>query len=114
MVANIPVSHHDLLDRRVFVTMTTLLPDGTPHSSVVWVDYEGDFIRINTTKARQKYRDLERDGRITLLWFDPDDPYRWLEVRGVVTELTEEGAVDHINFLSGRYVNRPDYYGGDL
>jgi PPOX class probable F420-dependent enzyme len=111
MVTNIPASHHDLLDRRVFVTMTTLLPDGKPHSSVVWVDYEGDFIRINTTKGRQKYRDLQRDPRITLLWFDPDDPYRWMEVRGIVAEITEEGAVDHIHALAQKY-EKKQYYGG--
>lgn len=110
MVPNIPASHHDLLDRRVFVTMSTILPNGAPHSSVVWVDYEGDYIRINTTLARQKYRDLERDARITFLWFDPDDEYRWLEVRGRVVEMTTDGAVDHIHALSQKYENR-QYYG---
>lgn len=111
MVANIPASHHDLLERRVFVSMTTLLPDGRPHSSVVWIDYEGDYLRINTTKGRQKYRDLQRDPRITLLWIDPANPYRWMEVRGTVVEITEEGGADHIHALSQKYENQA-YYGG--
>jgi PPOX class probable F420-dependent enzyme len=110
MVAQVPDSHQDLLDRRVFVTVTTLLPDGSPHSTIVWVDYEGDLIRINTTNDRQKYRDLQRDPRVSITWLDPDNPYRWMVIRGTVTEMTEEGAVDHIHALAQKYEGRR-YYG---
>ena len=111
MVANVPALHHDLLDRRVFAAVSTILPDGKPHTSVIWVDYEGDFIRINTTIARQKYRDIQRDPRVTLMWFDPDNPYRWLEIRGVAVEITTDGAVDHIHALAQKY-EKKQYYGG--
>ena len=111
MVALIPDSHQDLLDRRVFVTATTLMPDGTPQSSVVWWDYEGDLIRVNTARGRQKEKNLLRNPKITLLAVDPDDGYRWLEIRGVVESITEEGGRDHIEKLSRKYENQK-YYGG--
>jgi len=111
MVALIPASHQDLLDRLIYVVATTLMPDGTPQSTVVWWDYQGDTIRINTARGRQKEKNLVRDPRITLMAVDPQDGYHWVEIRGVVESMIEEGGRDHIEKLSWKYENQK-YYGG--
>jgi PPOX class probable F420-dependent enzyme len=111
MVALIPESHQDLLERRVFITATTLMADGTPQSSVVWWDYDGDTIRINTATGRQKEKNLLNNPKITILAVDPDNGYRWLEIRGEVESITPEGGRDHIEKLSWKYENQK-YYDG--
>lgn len=110
MVAMIPASHQDLLDRPIYVVATTLMPDGQPQSTVVWWDYDGDFIRINTAEGRQKPRNIRRDPKITLLALDPNNGFHWLEIRGVVEEMTTEGGVEHIEALSRKYTGH-GYYG---
>jgi PPOX class probable F420-dependent enzyme len=106
----IPASHQDLLDRPIYVVATTLMPDGQPQSTVVWWDYDGDFIRINTAEGRQKPRNIRRDPKITLLALDPNNGFHWLEIRGVVEEMTTEGGVEHIEALSRKYTGH-GYYG---
>jgi PPOX class probable F420-dependent enzyme len=107
----IPDTHKDLVEKPVYVTLTTVLPDGQPQSSIVWWDSEGDYILVNTARGRQKEKDMARNPKVTILAMDPTDPYRWMEVRGVVEEMTEEGGVDGIEKLSWKYVNQK-YYGG--
>lgn len=111
MISLIPDTHKDLLDNPIYVVLTTVLPDGQPHSSVVWWDSEGEYVRVNTARGRQKDKDMQRNPKVTITAVDPTDPYRWIEVRGVVEEMTEEGGVDHIEKLSWKYVNQK-YYGG--
>lgn len=111
MVALVPESHQDLLERRVFVVATTLMPDGTPQSSVIWWDYDGDYIRMNTATGRQKEKNLLDNPKITLVALDPDNGYRYIEIRGVVESVTEEGGREHIEKLSWKYENQK-YYGG--
>ncbi|MDX1992042.1 MAG: PPOX class F420-dependent oxidoreductase, partial [bacterium] len=98
-------------DQPVHVILTTLMPSGQPQSSVVWWDSEGEYIRINTTRGRQKEKNLARDGRVSIVAVDPTNPYRWLEVRGEVVEMTEEGGAEHIEALSWKYRGQ-QYYGG--
>ena len=86
----IPESHRDLLTGRACGVITTLMPDGQPRSSLVWVDYDGECACLNTTRERRKGRDLERDARASLLVVDPNDTTRFLLVHGRV-ELVEEG-----------------------
>jgi len=112
MIALIPETHQDLLERPIFVVATTVMPDGQPQSTVVWWDDEGDFVRINTARGRQKEKNLLRNPKITLMAVDPDDGYHWLEIRGVVDSMTEEGGVEHIEALSRKYNNGQGYYGG--
>jgi PPOX class probable F420-dependent enzyme len=107
----IPESYRDLLERPVYAVLTTVMPDGQPQSTVVWVDYKGEQVRINTARGRQKDKNLTRDPRVSVLLMDPQDPYRWIEVRGRVDEGTEDGAVDHIESLSWKYKGMK-YYGG--
>jgi PPOX class probable F420-dependent enzyme len=86
------------------------MADGHPHSSVVWFDYEGEYLRINTARGRQKEKNFSRDRRVSVTFVDPQDPFRWMEIRGIVGEPIEAGAVDHIHKLSMKYTGKR-YYG---
>ncbi len=107
----IPASHKDLFEKPVYVVATTVMKDGQPQSTVVWADYDGEYVRINTVRGRQKDKNLRENPKITIVAVDPQNPYRWIEVRGTVEEMTEEGAVDHIESLSRKYNNGRGYYG---
>lgn len=110
MAVQIPASHRDLLDGPVFVTLVTLMPDGHPQATPVWCNTDGDYILINSVRGRQKDRNMGRDPRVTILAIDPQNPYRWIQVRGKVVEVTEKGAVEHINALSKLYTGNENYY----
>ena len=112
MSATIPESHTDLLEGPVFVTLGTVMPDGQPQLSVVWCSYDGTHIWVNTARGRQKDKNLTARPKATLLAMDPNSPYRWIEVRAAVDEVTEEGGLDHINRLAKLYVGADSYYGG--
>lgn len=90
----------------VFVVLTTINPDGQPQSSVVWAKVEGDQVIISTIRGRRKCRNMERDPRVTLLAYDPQDPYQYVELRGTVT-LDEAGGNELINELSLAYDGKP-------
>lgn len=109
-MSHVPESKRDLLERPIVVTLTTVMPDNSPQSTPVWFSFDGTHIWINTARGRQKDRNMLERPVVSVLSVDPENPYRYLEVRGVVDEVTEDGAVDHINFLSGRYTGNPDYY----
>ena len=106
----LPEDKKDLLDRPIVVTLVTLMPDSQPQANPVWFSWDGDYIWVNSAKGRQKDKNMRRQSKVTILSVDPNNPYRYLEVRGEVVEITEEGAIDHINFLSDRYRGQPDYY----
>ena len=108
--APIPDSHRDLLERPVCGVLTTLLPDGQPHSCLVWLDHDGTCARANTTLQRMSGRDLAADPRVSLLIVDPDDTARFIQVRGVA-ELESEGAIAHLDALTRRYTRHPRFYG---
>jgi PPOX class probable F420-dependent enzyme len=78
---------------------------------VVWCNSDEEHVLVNSVIGRRKDKNIRRDPRITLLALDPDDPYRWIEVRGQVEQIVEEGAVDHIDALARLYANTPGYYG---
>ena len=94
-----PDSHLDLLTRPIVGVLTTMLPDGQPQSSLVWVDYDGTCARVNTTLERRKGRDLLANPRVSLLVVDPDDTSRFVQVRGDA-ELVTEGAEAHLDELT--------------
>jgi PPOX class probable F420-dependent enzyme len=108
----IPESHRDLLEGPVFVTLVTMMPDGSPQATPVWVDYDGEYVIINTARGRQKDRNMKRNPKVAIVAIDPKNGYRWMEIRGEVAEFTEEGAVDVINKLSKKYNGRDKYYSG--
>lgn len=111
MSAQIPQEFVNLLTERVFYNFTTIMPDGQPQSSVVWGDYDGEYILINSARGRRKDRNIAADPRVNVLVFDPANPYRYLEVRGEVVEITEDGAVEMIHSMAQKYEGKP-YYGG--
>jgi PPOX class probable F420-dependent enzyme len=110
-MATIPDSHRDLLDRPITVTLVTVMPDGHPQATPVWCNYDGTYVKVNSARGRQKVRNMDRDPRVTILAIDPDDDGRWIEVRGLVQDISEDGAADHIDELSLLYTNEL-YYGG--
>ena len=108
---SIPASHFDLLCGPNYSVLTTMMPDGQPQSSIVWVDYDGCEILINTTLERQKGRNIRANPRVTVLVIDPQNNSRWIEVRGMVTEITEVGAERHADHLTQRYTGKQHFYG---
>jgi PPOX class probable F420-dependent enzyme len=87
-----PESHADLLDKPLFAHLATVRPDGSPQSSVMWFDWDGERIRMTHTKTRQKFRNLADEPRLALSIADPEDQYRFLEVRGVVESVEDDDA----------------------
>jgi PPOX class probable F420-dependent enzyme len=110
MTVQIPEERKDLLERPIVATLVTLMPDGQPQATPVWFGYDGEQIWVNTARGRQKDKNMSERPQVTLLVIDPDNPYRWMELRGQVTESTEDGAVEHISSLAKHYVGRDDYY----
>ena len=97
------------LDESPYVGVaTTLREDGSPHSTIVWVDAEGDKVSFNTARGRLKPKNLERDPRASLLMVDPNDSYKWVAVSGHA-ELTEEGADAQIDKLAKKYLGKDEY-----
>jgi len=106
----IPASHVDLLTRPICGVLTTMQPDGQPQSSLVWVDFDGEFARINTTLERQKGGNLLANPKVSLLVVDPDNTARFIQIRGDA-ELVTEGALEQLNALTRKYTRHPRYYG---
>jgi len=110
---SLPDALLDLLRRPSPCFLSTLMPDGSPQMTQTWVDTDGHDVLINTVRGHQKVRNVERDPRVALNVADPDDPSRYFEVRGRVTEVTEDGAREHIDELSQRYIGRAyPWFGG--
>jgi PPOX class probable F420-dependent enzyme len=105
----IPKSHADLLKSKALAHLATLMPDGAPQVTPVWFDYDGKQIIINTAVGRQKDRNLQRDGRVALSIVDPENPYRYLEVRGRIAERTTQGADASIDALAKKYLGVESY-----
>ncbi len=100
----IPEEYHDLFTESAHAVLATVLPDGTPHPTVVWIDMDRDgYVLVNTQRGRQKVRNVERVPRVGITVIDPDDPYRYVTVLGEVDAFVEEGAREHIGELGLRY-----------
>jgi PPOX class probable F420-dependent enzyme len=111
MAINIPASHMDLLTQPLFVFVTTLMPDGTPQASVVWRLWESPYILVSSPRLTQKTRNVMRDPRLTLLMVDPQNPYRFMEIRGLVTEVHPDPDYAFLERITQFYIQKP-YYGG--
>jgi PPOX class probable F420-dependent enzyme len=110
----IPQSHADLVECPRVVALTTIMPDGCPQTSVVWCDFDGEFVRVNTMRGFQKERNMRRNPKVTLLCYDPREPLRYLEIRGLVAKMTRDGAGAHLNALASKYLGKPVRYFGDV
>lgn len=109
MSVSFPDKYRDLFQKKAFAAFTTLMPDGTPQTTPVWVDYSGDEILVNSAVGRQKDKNVRRDPRVALAIVDPDNPYRYVEVRGRVREITQNGAEDHIDAMAKKYFGKDKY-----
>jgi len=108
--AAIPASHVDLLTRPIGGVLTTMGADGQPQSSLVWLDYDGECVRSNTTLERQKGRNLIANPRVSVLVVDPADTSRFIQIRGDA-ELISAGAIEHLDALTRAYTRHPCFYG---
>jgi PPOX class probable F420-dependent enzyme len=109
MADTIPQSVQDLFEKPILANLATIMPDGTPQVTPVWVDYDGEYILINTAKSRQKALNMGRQPKVGLDMVDTANPWHWLSVRGKVVEITEEGALEHIDKLSKKYTGNDKY-----
>ena len=107
----VPEKYLDLFQKKAFASLGTLMPDGRPQVTPVWCDYDGAHVIVNTAKGRAKDKNMRRDPRVTMAVIDPDNPYRYLEVRGRVVEITEQGADAHIDKMAKKYLNVDKYPG---
>lgn len=105
----IPDKYRDLFSKRAFASLGTLMPDGSPQVTPVWVDFDGQHVIVNSAKGRQKDKNIRRDPRVALAIIDPDNPYRYLEIRGCVVEITEQGADAHIDKMAKKYLGADKY-----
>jgi PPOX class probable F420-dependent enzyme len=109
MPPTIPDSHADLFNKKAFGNLATLNADGTPQVTPIWVDTEGGFIYFNSARGRRKDKNVRRDPHVAISIADPENPYRYLEIRGRVVEITEKSADDHINRLAKKYLDKDIY-----
>ena len=105
----IPESHKDILGSTALAHVATLGPSGEPQCNPVWFDWDGEHVKFSQTKTRQKYRNVKRDPRIALSIVDPDDPYRYLEIRGVVERIEEDPELAFINSMAKKYRGEDEY-----
>jgi PPOX class probable F420-dependent enzyme len=108
-VASLPESAKKLLSGTNIAHIATLMPDGSPQVTPVWIDHDGDTILFNTAEGRLKHKNLERDGRVALSVIDQENPYVSLVVRGRVKAIRHEGADEHIDALAKRYMGVDEY-----
>jgi len=105
----IPASHADLFGKKAIAYLACHLSDGGILVNPVWVDHDGTHVVVNSARGRLKDRRMRADKRVTLCVTDPDDPFRYLEVRGEVVEITSEGAAEHIDRMARRYLGVERY-----
>jgi len=105
----IPEKYLDLFSKKAFANLATLMPDGSPQVTPVWCDFDGNRVIVNSARGRQKDRNIRRNPSVALSIIDSDNPYRYLEVRGKVVEITEEGAAAHIDRMAKKYLGVDKY-----
>ncbi len=110
---NIPEQYQDLLrdETNAFLYLSTIMKDGTPQVTPVWFNWDGQNILINSAKGRLKDKNMRARPQVALVIADPKNPYRYIQVRGKVVDVVEEGAREHINALNLKYTGSSDYPG---
>jgi PPOX class probable F420-dependent enzyme len=109
--ATVPDSYQDLLsyEKKTIANLATVQPDGTPQVTPVWFDVEGGKVRVNTAIGRVKQRNMQKNAAVALAILDPQNPYRYVQIRGRVVNATEEGADAHIDSLAKKYLGQDKY-----
>ena len=108
-MTDIPKAYLDLFSKPAFAHLVTLMPDGSPQVTPVWVDLDGNTVIVNTAKGRLKDRNMKRDPRVALAVSDPANPYRYVQVRGRVSDISENGGDAHIDKMAKKYLNQDSY-----
>lgn len=109
MTGAIPDQFKDLFSKVAFAHLATLMPDGSPHVTPVWCDFDDTNVRVNSAKGRVKDKNMRRNKKVALSVQDPENPYRYLAILGEVVEITEEGADAHIDSLTKKYLSKDKY-----
>ena len=104
----IPISHLELIDGPYVVALTTVLPDGQPQTTPVWCNRNEGYIFINVMKGFRKEKNMRSNPKVSLLAYDPKNPLHNIEIRGCVIEMTENGAVEHLDELTQLYLKKPN------
>lgn len=112
MPASVPASHLDLLTGPFYAVFTTVADNGQPENTVVWCSFDGSYVIVNTAAGRRKHKNVLGNTKVALTVIDPKDPYRWLDVRGVVETIEEDKDYANINAHAKLYVGADQYYGG--
>ncbi|WP_428488433.1 PPOX class F420-dependent oxidoreductase [Rhodopila sp.] len=109
-MTDIPAAFLDLLtQKKALANLATVQPDGSPQVTPVWFDYTNGHIRVNTAKGRVKARNMEQGTKVAMAIVDPDNDYRYIQIRGTVAKETVEGADAHINSLTMKYLGKDTY-----
>lgn len=106
---DIPEGFRDLFEKPSFAALTTVLPNGHLHGTVVWIDYDGTHLLVNSAEGRRKVRNVRRDPRVCAVVMDPETGYRYLWVDGTVETISSEKADEHIDVLAQRYLDVDSY-----
>ncbi len=106
-MTDIPAKYHDLMSKKAFANLATVMADGSPQVTPVWFDYTNGKVRVNTAKGRVKARNMIPGAKVAIAIMDPDNAYRYVQVRGAVARVTEDGADQHIDALSQKYLGTP-------
>ena len=109
MTEPIPSQFLDLFQKKAFASLATVMPDGTPQVTPVWVDYDGERVVVNSARGRRKDKNMKVGASVALSIMDPDNAYRHLQVRGRVSEVTEQGADAHIDRMAKKYLGKDKY-----
>jgi hypothetical protein len=106
----IPPGFLDVLQqKKAFANLATTMPDGSPQVTPVWFDFANGRVRVNTARGRVKARNMKEGSPVALSILDPDNPYRYIQIRGRVARMTEEGAAAHIDSLAKKYIGKDKY-----
>jgi len=109
-MATDPENYRDLFEqKKAFANLATLMPDGSPQVTPVWFDRKDGTFRVNTAKGRVKAKNMKQGSRVALAIMDPDNAYRYVQVRGTVARITEDGADAHIDSLAKKYLGQDKY-----
>ena len=109
MSNQIPEQFQDIFQKKAFCQLATVMSDGTPQVTPVWFEYDGTHVVLNSAKGRTKDKNVRKNRKVALSIQDPDNPYRYVGLRGEVVEITEKGAEDHIDKLAKKYIGQDKY-----
>ena len=107
----IPESHKDLIEQPLVAILATITPSGKPHTTAIWRYYDGRHILFITSRGLQKEKNIQANPKVSIMMLDFQDPYRYLEIRGVVDEIIEKGAIEQLDQIAHYYTGKPTYYG---